>query len=94
MKQGRPIDLATLPANYRPIVQVIDNVTTNRKLGILLEAKVGKGSLLVCSMNLPHLQDYPEARQMYYSLLKYMESDNFNPTSILQMEEIESIIHD
>ena len=94
LKQGRPIDLATLPANYRPIVQVIDNVTTNRKLGILLEAKVGKGSLLVCSMNLPHLQDYPEARQMYYSLLKYMESDNFNPTSILQMEEIESIIHD
>ena len=92
LKYGRPIDLATLPDDYRPIVQVIDNVTTNRKLGVLFEAKVGKGRILVCSMDLQNLQEYPEARQMYYSLLSYMDSEQFNPKKELTISAIETII--
>lgn len=92
LKQGRPIDLTTLPDDYRPLVQVIDNVTTNRKLGVLFEAKVGQGKLMVCSMNLQYLQEYPEARQMYHSLLKYMDSEQFNPQKALSTEQIETII--
>ncbi len=94
LKYGRPVNLATLPGDYRPLIQVIDNVTTNRKLGVLFEAKVGKGSLLVCSMNLQNLQEYPEARQMYHSLLKYMDSKQFNPQKTLNIGQIETIIKD
>lgn len=92
LKYGRPIDLKTFPIDYRPIVHVIDNVTLNRKLGVLLEAKVGKGRLLICSMDLQNLQDYPEARQMYYSLLKYMDSSDFNPEQVIDITHIESIV--
>lgn len=92
LKFGRPINLATLPRDYRPIIQVIDNVTLNRKLGILFEAKVGAGSLLVCSMDLQRQQEYPEGRQMLASLLKYMDSEAFCPEYILRMEDLETII--
>ena len=92
LKYGRPIDMKTLPEDYRPIVQVIDNVTLNRKLGILMEAKVGKGKLLICSMDLQNQQKYPEGRQMYQSLLAYMGSEEFAPQKELKMSEVESII--
>ncbi|MGD8500219.1 MAG: hypothetical protein PVJ86_06200, partial [Phycisphaerales bacterium] len=36
----------------RPIVQAIDDWNTNRKLGIIFEARVGGGKLLVCSIDL------------------------------------------
>ena len=64
----------------RPIVQVIDDWNTNRKLGLLFEAKLGRGKLLVCSIDLrSNLNTRPVARQMLYSLLRYMDSDSFNP---------------
>lgn len=92
LKYGRPINMETLPDDYRPIIQVIDNVTLNRKLGVLFEAKVGTGSLLVCSMNLQNQQDHPEVRQMYHSLLKYMASDNFKPEKTLTIKEVGTVI--
>ena len=87
LKNGRPINLNTLPQTFRPIVEVIDNVTLNRRLGVMFEAKVGCGQLLVCSMDLQNLQAYPEARQIYASLLGYMASDKFAPTQELTMEQ-------
>ena len=33
--------------DYRPIVQVIDNIERNHKLGLIFEFAVGKGKLLV-----------------------------------------------
>lgn len=92
LKYGRPINISALPTDYRPIIQVIDNVTLNRKLGVLLEAKVGKGSLLICSMDLQRQQDYPEGRQMYHSLLKYMESKEFKPDKVFRIEDIQAIV--
>ena len=48
IKQSYPMILDRLPQNYRPIVQVIDNIERNHKLGLLYELKVGNGKLLVC----------------------------------------------
>lgn len=79
VKSSRPVILDETPAGYRPLVQVIDNFARNHKLGILFEAQVGKGRLLVCSIDLPGLQEKPEARQLMASLLGYMESDAFAP---------------
>ena len=40
------------PRKLRPVVQVIDDWVTNRKLGLIFEARVGSGKLLVCSIDL------------------------------------------
>lgn len=92
LKNGRPISLKKLSEEYRPIVQVIDNIIPNTRLGIMLEAKVGKGRLLVCSMDLQNQQQYPEARQMYSSILNYINSEKFNPIIELKVDEIASIV--
>ena len=79
VKNSRPLMLDDTPDDYRPIVQVIDNFDRNHKLGILAETKVGKGSMLICPVDLPAIQDQPEGRQFLHSLLRYMESDAFAP---------------
>ena len=72
--------LALLQAPLRPpIVQSIDNYERAYRLGIVFELAVGKGRLLVCSIDLPALQERPEARQLLHSLLAYMRSDGFAP---------------
>lgn len=79
VKNARPIVLDETPADYRPILHVIDNFARNHKLGLLFETKVGQGRLLVCASDLPKLQEHPEARQLLHSLLRYMESPAFAP---------------
>ena len=83
--------LDLLPAAYRPIVQVIDNVERNHKLGLLFEFKVGEGRLLVCAADLRSVLDKPEARQFYLSLVRYMESDAFSPATNLTPDELERL---
>jgi hypothetical protein len=72
--------LAGLPRELRPTVQVIDDWFTNRRLGLVFEARVGKGRLLVTSLDLERdLEENPAARQMRHSLLRYAASDRFAP---------------
>lgn len=76
--------LDDFPADYRPVVQLVDDWFTNRKLGILLEGKVGNGKLMVCSADLQKdLDKRPAARQLRQSILQYMASDRFNPSASL-----------
>ena len=91
VKSSRPMVLDLLPAAYRPIVQVIDNVERNHKLGLLFEFKVGEGRLLVCAADLRSVLDKPEARQFYLSLVRYMESDAFSPATNLTPDELERL---
>ena len=77
--------------NYRPIVQVIDNLQRNHKLGLIFEFNVGEGKLLVCTFWLLQIQDKPEAAQLYSSILKYMESEAFEPSYQINEEELKSL---
>lgn len=77
----------------RPIVQVIDDWNTNRKLGLIFEAKVGPGKLLVCSIDLQsNLDERPVARQMLHSLFQYMDSAAFAPSQSLDIELVRSLL--
>lgn len=81
--------LNDFPKDFRPIVYLIDDWFTNRKLGMLYEARVGKGKLLVCSADLQSdLNKRPAAAQFRQSLLEYMVSKQFNPSQILNIEDI------
>ena len=84
--------LDDFPADYRPVVHLIDDWFTNRKLGILLEGKVGNGKLMVCSADLQtELDKRPAARQFRQSILQYMASDRFNPSVSLDPTLIKSL---
>jgi hypothetical protein len=84
--------LDDFPADFRPIIHLIDDWFSNRKLGILFEAKVGKGKLMVCSVDLSkNSATQPVVAQFKQSILEYMASDKFNPKHELQAELIQSL---
>jgi hypothetical protein len=77
-------DPAPFPKTYRPLVQMIDSWKVNRKLGVLIAGKVGRGRLMICSIDLEHhLDKRPATRQFRYSLLKYITGGGFNPAARL-----------
>lgn len=85
LQNSRSMALDDMPAGLRPIVQVIDNFSRNHRLGNVFEAKVGKGRLVVCSIDLSsHLDTRPAARQLLHSLYAYMDSDAFEPRQELR----------
>lgn len=92
LKQSKTIVTDSLPA-VTPLIEVVDNFVNNRRLSNLFEAKVGEGKLIACSMDL--LADWekrPEARQLYYSLLEYMKSDAFNPSSLMETNVLSRLL--
>jgi hypothetical protein len=76
--------------NVTPIVRVIDNFVTNHHLANVFEAKVGEGKLVYSSIDLvSKLDKRPVARQLRSSLLKYMESEEFNPSGSLETDQLD-----
>ena len=74
------MNLELFPPEFRPLIQPIDTWFLNRRLAVLFEAQVGKGKLMVCSSDLQsNLDERPAAKQLLFSITKYMSSDKFNP---------------
>lgn len=93
-KKAKTMDLDSIKTNMQPIVRMVDNFYKNRNLGLLFEAKVGNGKLLVCSSDLmKDLSARPVARQLRYSLIKYMETGQFSPKEDVSFGQIEKAIH-
>lgn len=81
IKESHPLVLDNFAKDDKPIVQVIDNIERNHKLGLVMEWKVGAGKLLVCMSDLEKASEYPEGRAFYESVLSYMRSPEFAPQS-------------
>jgi hypothetical protein len=82
-----------LPPNLRPLVQPIDTWFENRRLGLLFEARVGGGKLLVCSIDLrSDLENRLVARQLRHSLLRYMAGERFSPRDALDPADIQGLL--
>lgn len=65
---------------FRPLVQVIDDWNKNRLLGAVFEGRVGKGRLLVCTLDIQRDREHrPAAAALRRSLLDYMLSPAFAP---------------
>jgi hypothetical protein len=79
IKASRPLILNKTTHQYRPIVQIIDNLERNNKLGLIFEFAVGKGKLLICMARLNDILDKPEAYHLYKSIINYMKSNEFAP---------------
>lgn len=91
VRNSRPFILDNTPKDYRPLVQVVDNIERNHKLGLIFEFSVGKGKLLVCMSDLKAIQNKPEGRQLYSSILRYMSSADFKPSQALNQVELVSL---
>lgn len=92
-RNSRPMILNATRGEYRPLIQVVDNIERNHKLGLVFEFAVGKGKLLVCMTNLRAIADMPEGRQFRTSLLRYVKSDAFRPVEQLTWEELNALFH-
>jgi len=93
VSKSRAMILDDLDPDLRPLVQVIDDWNTNRKLALVFEAKVGAGKLLACSIDLhSDLAARPVARQMRRSLLQYVQSDAFGPKALCSVAQLKALL--
>ena len=93
IKDSHPMMLDNTGKDYRPIVQVIDNIERNHKLGLVFEFQVGKGRLLVCMADLERASSYPEGRQFYRSILEYMTSKDFAPNTKISLQDFHRLMN-
>ncbi len=92
-QNARAFILDDLPGSLRPVVQVIDDYHRNHKLGAVLEARVGKGRLLISSLDLvSDLDQRPVARQLRHSLLSYAQSQSFQPEVELDPSALSTLL--
>lgn len=86
MSHSNAIEYTKISPLIQPLVRVIDDWLTNRPLALLFEVKVGKGKLLVSGIDFwQDMDNRPEARQLLYSLKRYMITPAFSPT--IEVEE-------
>lgn len=89
-KGSRPMILDETDREFRPIVQTIDNISRNHKLGLIYEFKCGAGRAVVCAADLQTI-DKPEAKSLYAAILGYMNSGDFNPAAEITPEQLRRI---
>lgn len=88
-KKSRTMVIDSLP-ELTPIVENVDNFMKNRRLSSIIEARCGNGTIIVSSMDLlSDIANRPVARQLRYSILKYMNSDRFKPTETVEFQKLE-----
>lgn len=92
VKRSRVMVLDSIP-RVTPIVESVDNFVNNRRLAQIFEAQIGKGTLIFSSIDLLTDNNLPELRQMEYSLLKYMQSSEFHPATMMTEGDLRSLLH-
>ena len=93
MHRAAPLRLDLLPRSVDTIVRVIDDWHTARSLGLVVEASVGPGRLIVCGFELdgPAASD-PVSRQLRRSLSAYAASPRFTPRTALSEEMVKALV--
>lgn len=87
------MSVSSLPHCLSPLIQVVDSYIINDKLAYLWECCVGKGKLLVTSIDLEtNLDNRPATKQLKCSIFNYMNSEGFNPAVKLNWEDVKSIL--
>ena len=87
--------LDQVPLKSKPIVQVIDAFSRNQKLGLVFEAKVSEGHLVICAADFSDaaLQD-PMRRQLRSSLVRYLSKTKSQPPDQLTEAQLDQLFQD
>ena len=92
IRHGAAMIVDGLPARLRPIVQVVDDWFTNRRLALVFEARVGPGRLLVSSIDLRGDALDPVRRQLRASLLAYLAGPHFQPSVEISVDDVRGLL--
>jgi hypothetical protein len=79
-------------SKIEPLVFDIDNFERSHKLGIIFEARAGKGKLLVCTCDLQSVKDSLPAKWLERSIIEYMNSNEFCPKYEASLNELAEIL--
>lgn len=75
-----------LPDRIETLIEEMDTWAYLRPMAQLFEARCRNGKILVSSMGLHNLQQYPEARALQSAVYTYMASKDFEPSQELSPE--------
>ncbi|MCI5649600.1 MAG: hypothetical protein MR332_09230 [Fusicatenibacter sp.] len=89
MTCGRPL---ILPKQIKPILTVADSGKRLKHMGLLFEAKVGNGTVMVSGMELRFALQYPETRTLFHNILCYLGSQECHPSQELSVEELQKLV--
>ena len=79
------------PPEFQPIVQSIDTWFLSRKIGMLFEARVGNGRLMMATMPLKANEKSPVVSQMRKAIFDYMSSDDFRPQYTVDLQCVKDL---
>lgn len=81
------MNLEGTPAGYRPLLQPIDTYDRCLKKGIIFEARVEKGKLLMACIDFEKdIANRPASQQLLYSLKQYVSGTDFKPEQSLPVD--------
>jgi hypothetical protein len=87
--------ISGFPDGLKPLIQPIDTWFENRRLALAFEAKADGGKLLVCSVNLEDItEDRVVSKQLLGSILKYMNSQSFDPKVEVSMDLLNDLVEE
>jgi len=91
---AHPLIIDGLDPAWHPIVRVIDDWFTNRRLALVMESRVSNGKLIITGSDLhSRLDERPAAKQFLLSLNTYMKSSAFRPEYVLTPGQVKEMIN-
>jgi hypothetical protein len=92
INRAQVMNLQEFPKDYQPIYQPIDTWHVSRKLGMIIEANVLNGKLLMTTFDINNnLNKRIVARQLRKSILEYMSGNSFKPEITLDIKVIRDL---
>lgn len=92
LNRQQVMQFTSFPDDFQPLVQSIDTWFLSRRAGMMFEANVLNGKLIMTSMDITGDPDHRiAARQLYKSILDYMQSDRFRPSATLTPDHISTL---
>ncbi len=88
VKRIRVMVLDEMPT-VTPLIESVDNFVHNRRLSLMFEAQMGKGSIVVSSIEMA--TNLPEMRHLLYSTATYMASDDFAPKADITPQQLRGL---
>ena len=92
VNKAQVMQFSDFPNDFQPLIQSIDTWFLSRKIGMLFEANVLGGQLVMTTMDITNnLEQRHAARQMRASILHYMNSEQFHPSFSIEPQRISDL---
>lgn len=82
-----------LPGSVTPIIRVLDSVTRLQNLGLLWEARLGNGRLLISGMDLAGHKEQQECRYLLECLVHYLNGPLAETNTTITRAELRQLVH-